>query len=223
MDTKRLYNCIADDYDKLFQDVLSKAQDKYIMGFIKNNKLDKGRILDVGCGTGLLLEYMDIDPKNYVGVDISDRMCSIARKKFPKHEFVDKNFLDYNVDDNKKFDNIISIFGALTYIEDPDALINQLKTLLKDNGNIFLMIYNADNHKPLFEKDVNISHYKWDSKIAKRYFKDFKCEIVGFDTVNKDIIPEIAEEYYKFEYNVLGRAMPDNCRYLIIKGAKKDG
>ena len=49
-------------------------------------------VLDYGCGTGELLEYLNsqgISIQDYIGVDIVPEFLEIAREKFPAHKFVE--------------------------------------------------------------------------------------------------------------------------------------
>ena len=45
-----------------------------------------GRVLELGCGTGQLLNALN--PSYGVGVDLSANMISIAQKKYPNLEFI---------------------------------------------------------------------------------------------------------------------------------------
>jgi SAM-dependent methyltransferase len=44
-----------------------------------------GKILDVGCGTGALADW--IKPENYFGVDIDEQSLLLARADYPLHRF----------------------------------------------------------------------------------------------------------------------------------------
>ena len=57
-----------------------------------NGKNDsKIKILDLGCGVGLLIDYLDeIDKLNnidYFGIDISEKMVDFANEKYAKYNF----------------------------------------------------------------------------------------------------------------------------------------
>lgn len=42
-------------------------------------------IMDIGCGTGTLVEY--IKPKDYLGVDLNPDFIHLAKKKYPQYDF----------------------------------------------------------------------------------------------------------------------------------------
>lgn len=48
----------------------------------------KGRILDIGCGSGALARF--VDPSCYVGVDLDEDSLKIARHNYPAHTFSDR-------------------------------------------------------------------------------------------------------------------------------------
>lgn len=60
--------------------------------------LENKSILDYGCGTGHLLEYLNekaIGIKDYIGVDILPEFLQVAKKKFPSATFLE-SLNDYN-------------------------------------------------------------------------------------------------------------------------------
>jgi SAM-dependent methyltransferase len=48
-------------------------------------------LLDLGCGTGLLLDYLqartDLPPIEYRGIDVSPVIIAAARQQWPQHDF----------------------------------------------------------------------------------------------------------------------------------------
>ena len=44
------------------------------------------KVLDLGCGTGLLLELLALQPEDYLGIDHSEKMLEELQRKFPEHE-----------------------------------------------------------------------------------------------------------------------------------------
>ena len=71
----------------------------------------KGKsILDVGCGTGSLLEYLNSKgiETAYTGVDILESMTEIAINKFPEGNFICTDIFKQNFFKEKSFDVVFS-------------------------------------------------------------------------------------------------------------------
>ena len=82
----------ADDVDKRYKVMIDIVKDN-------DDTLDNITILDFGCGTAHLLEYI-IKNKftniEYKGLDISQQFIEVAKKKFPKNTFYCEDILSSN-------------------------------------------------------------------------------------------------------------------------------
>ena len=68
--------------------------------FIKKYISNGDKVLDLGCGNGRLIDLLkDLDIK-YVGIDSSEKLISLAKQKYPKHEFLKANALKLPFKDN---------------------------------------------------------------------------------------------------------------------------
>src|SRR3989344_5015110 len=76
---------------------------KLIIDFLKFHIPEEKKILEIGCGTGFLLN--SLNPKRGVGIDFSKEMIALASKKYPNIKFICDNASDYKL--NEKFDYII--------------------------------------------------------------------------------------------------------------------
>ena len=94
MENQPIYNSIANNYDTIFVDNLSKAEDKKLVKILKpllkQAIIANKTILDVGCGTGWLLDHTHIPTANYIGFDISTKMVACSSKKHPNYKFYQK-------------------------------------------------------------------------------------------------------------------------------------
>ncbi|MCL2259765.1 MAG: class I SAM-dependent methyltransferase [Fibromonadales bacterium] len=116
----------------------------YIFKKIKVNSTDK--ILDVGCATGRhTARLTELGYKAY-GIDYSQKLIDMAKKKYPDISF---NVADFrNEKDTKdigKFDLILllyDVFGSFVSTEDDGKMIKQVYSHLNSNGFAVISVMN---------------------------------------------------------------------------------
>src|ERR1700712_5040012 len=73
-------------------------------------------LLDLGCGPGLLLDYLQatgsIDRVTYHGIDLSDEMVDAARRRWPQHAFAQRDILADPLPDQSV--DLVLMNGVLT-------------------------------------------------------------------------------------------------------------
>lgn len=78
-DSKTLYRSWATTYDQTFAEDMSYAAPARLAALFDQELRGTGRILDVGCGTGLVAETLQARPVD--GLDISAEMLGVAAEK----------------------------------------------------------------------------------------------------------------------------------------------
>jgi SAM-dependent methyltransferase len=150
------YDRIADVYDGLFNDVNSILENHFVTSIIPKC----GKVLDIGCGTGILLDYLDISPDRYTGIDPSRKMLIWFKEKHPHHLTLHTEFEIFG---GGKFDTILSLFGSPSYIN-PGAL-PRISEMLNPGGKYFLMFYRPDYIPVTYRKTgVYVEHFEFDSR-----------------------------------------------------------
>lgn len=77
---KKYYNAIAKGYDELYGEEQIR---KYRFAVKNGLRVTKKKVLDVGCGTGLIIyEMLKDGAADITGVDISESMINLAKIKF---------------------------------------------------------------------------------------------------------------------------------------------
>tara|TARA_R110000868_G_scaffold380930_1_gene647251 strand:- start:279 stop:1127 length:849 start_codon:yes stop_codon:yes gene_type:complete len=150
--------------------------------FVKNialkNKLDlinslqpaKGRILDIGAGTGDFLSIAKQNGWETIGVEPSEKAKSIALKK--EVSFIE----DTATLENQSFD-VITMWHVLEHVPDLDFQIKELKRLLKPNGSLIIAVPNFKSfdakHYGAFwaAYDVPIHFWHFSKKAIKLLFE----------------------------------------------------
>ena len=119
----------------------------------KNTKmpLEKVKILDIGCGGGLLSEPMCRLGAEVVGIDASDKNIKVAKLH------AEKNNLDIeyicaspeNLKTNTKFDVILNM-EIIEHVENVNLFLESCSNLLKKNGIMFIATLNKTLKSYLF-------------------------------------------------------------------------
>jgi SAM-dependent methyltransferase len=113
-----------------------KENEKYIKFLIGENK----RVLELGCGTGQLLN--SLNPIYGVGVDLSKKTVEIAKKDFPQLEFLHGDLEDLNFIStiDGPFDYII-LSDTLGYLDDCEEVFLNLHSLCSSDTRLIISYY----------------------------------------------------------------------------------
>ncbi len=109
----------------------------------KSKPLSGIKILDIGCGGGLLSEPMSRMGANVTGIDASDKNIKIAKVHSKKNK-LKINYLCSSPEKlkiEKKFDVILNM-EIVEHVEDVDFFLKSCSKLLKKNGLMFVATIN---------------------------------------------------------------------------------
>jgi 2-polyprenyl-3-methyl-5-hydroxy-6-metoxy-1,4-benzoquinol methylase len=121
-------------FEKLYHFIKSIAL-KSKLNLINSLQPNKGRILDIGAGTGDFLSVAKNDGWQTIGVEPSDRAKAIAINK-------GVSFVEQTSElENHSFD-VISMWHVLEHVPDLDKQIKELKRLLKPTGTLIIAVPN---------------------------------------------------------------------------------
>ncbi len=125
---------------------ISYIKENIIKTFKLNNKnkpLDKVKILDVGCGGGLLSEPMSKLGASVVGIDASNKNINVA-KLHAKQNHLDIEYIcasPETLKSNTKFDVILNM-EIVEHVDNVDIFLKSCSELLKENGIMFIATLN---------------------------------------------------------------------------------
>ncbi|SHF84324.1 Methyltransferase domain-containing protein [Flavobacterium fluvii] len=121
-------------FEKLYHFIKSIAL-KNKLNLINSLQPNKGRILDIGAGTGDFLSVAKNNGWKTIGVEPSDRAKAIAKNK-------GVSFVEETSElENHSFD-VISMWHVLEHVPDLDKQIKELKRLLKPTGTLIIAVPN---------------------------------------------------------------------------------
>ena len=124
------------------------------LNFIKSSVNIKGKkILDVGCGGGILSESLANEGADVTGIDQGDRVIKIA-KLHAKESGIKVKYKHINIEDfykntDERFD-VITCLEMLEHVPDPNSIINTCSKLLMPGGKIYFSTINKNLKAFLF-------------------------------------------------------------------------
>jgi cyclopropane fatty-acyl-phospholipid synthase-like methyltransferase len=86
------------------------------------------RILEIGCGPGTIAGYLP--DSEYVGLDVSSKYIEMARKRFPRAQFVCQRVSQFSLAKQQGFDAVLAL-GIVHHLDDQEA------------GQLFQIAYDA--------------------------------------------------------------------------------
>lgn len=164
------YDKIANRYDTFFVDKESIEENNAVSLMLCNIK---GKVCDIGCGTGLLTEIVDISPNQYYGIDPSGEMLSKFIQKHPEYKYrVIQDTFERNVANLNEFDWVVSLFGSISYV-DP----SYLKRIFESRSHHFLMFYKEEYYPITYTlANVSFEHYHLSKDDIKGIFYDSRID-----------------------------------------------
>lgn len=115
-----------------------------ILEILVQNKILEGLVVDLGCGSGLWAQELAKANYHVLGVDISESMIDIARKRVPDAEFLVESLFKAEI---PACNAVTSIGECLNYLFDSN---NDQQVLTQ----LFVRIYNALNPGGIFIFDI---------------------------------------------------------------------
>jgi len=152
--TRQDYNLIAEDFSRTRWNIWAE------FNIFKEYVKDGDKILDVGCGNGRLLELFKDKDINYTGVDASEKLVDLARKKYPDNNFMVADNLNLPFPDDN-FDKVFSVAVLHTIPSEElrKKAISELKRVLKPGGLLIATVWDMWR-KDTFPKLLKYSFLK---------------------------------------------------------------
>ncbi len=154
-----IFDKSASDYDDWYTDKKGSFVDKVEtdLAFKLLEIKDKIKILDVGCGTGNFSVKLANMGCKVTGIDISNEMLNVARKKSAEQnldiEFLNMDLYNLEFEDNT-FDAVISM-TAFEFVEDVPKALEELFRVVKKDGQILVgVIAGNSSWSELYESEA---------------------------------------------------------------------
>ena len=165
------YSSFAQVYDLFMDNVPYEEWSEYVISLLKEEKIEDGLVLDLGCGTGKMTRLLQAAGYDMIGIDNSEDMLEIAREYQydMQAEMLDAESVTgeaeqdtetgkqilYLLQDMREFElygtvrAVISICDSMNYILEEDDLLQ-----------VFKLVNNYLDPKGIFIFDMN-TRYKY--------------------------------------------------------------
>ena len=145
---------------------------KYIQDVVNKKKLDNIKILDLGCGGGLVSEGLSKIGAKVTGIDFVSENINIAKTHAQKSNLnITYKTLDFeNEKISSKFD-IIVIFEVLEHLTDWKSFIKKIQSNLKSNGVLIISTINKNIISKFLAIDLAENYLQWIPHNTHSYHK----------------------------------------------------
>ncbi len=135
---------------KLVHDVTHKVDRQHFWHVVRNERIlavikraipnyKTASVLEVGCGVANVLGYLyEHGIPDCTGWEINAYSLGVARQRYPRIHFVEKDFLQISVE-KVNFD-VVGLFDALEHFEDDIDCLKSIRTLLRPGGTVVLTV-----------------------------------------------------------------------------------
>ncbi len=159
------YNDVFTMYDKYILPSLLNytcGQKPFIKQREKIVPMAKGKVLEVGIGSGLNLPYLDSSKiDSLVGIDPSEELIALAEQRIndsmPKIEFIVSKAEEMHFNDNT-FDTVLMTYTMCT-VEDTSVALHELQRVLKSDGQLLFCEHGLAPEEKVAVWQNRINHF----------------------------------------------------------------
>lgn len=180
-------------YDLIYHQLRDEVDNKFYLDRIKETK---GKILEIGVGTGrLFMQGLETNADIY-GIDISPSMLEVLKQKLPhrQHGRISlQNVIDFKLD--TKFNLIIAPFRVFMHLTEKDEQLKSLNNIyghLNPGGKFIFDVFVPDL-KPLITGLENVVDFESEYEPGKR--------VKRMVSTKPDLINQIINICFRLEWN----------------------
>lgn len=180
-------------YDLIYHQIRDGVDNEFYLGKIKNTK---GKVLEIGTGTGRLLSEALGNGADIYGIDISPSMLDFLKAKLTpvdRKRISLQNIVDFKLD--TKFDLVIAPFRVLMHLtekEDQLKALNNVYDHLNQDGQFIFDLF-VPALKPLITGLDNVLDFEGQYEPGNR--------VRRVVSTKPDLINQIINITFRFEWN----------------------
>jgi SAM-dependent methyltransferase len=155
----QLYSTLANIYHEMYQHVFDYNKEfTFYDTLLKKNNCRK--ILEIGCGSGMLARRFLTGGYDYLGLDLFSEMLDIARSEVKSDRFVQCDMRNLYFD--QQFDAVLITGRSIAYVTENQGIMDTMNGVhksLKDKGLFVFGVFNAHEiFENLKDFEQNIEH-----------------------------------------------------------------
>jgi len=140
----RLYSTLANIYHEMYQHIFDYDKEfSFYNSLLQHSNCHK--ILEIGCGSGMLARRFLDNGYDYLGLDLFNEMLDIARSEVHSDNFIQCDMR--NVSFDQSFDAVLITGRSIAYVIENQGILDTLTGIhksLKDNGLLVFGVFEAN-------------------------------------------------------------------------------
>lgn len=208
------YSSFAQVYDLFMDNVPYEEWSEYVIALLKEEKIEDGLVLDLGCGTGKMTRLLAAAGYDMIGLDNSEEMLEIAREydygemcqeELSIEDTDERRKILYLLQDMREFElygtvrAVISICDSMNYLLEEEDLLQVFKLVNNylDPGGIFIFDMNTRYKYANMLGETTIAENREEGSFIWENFFDEEEDINQYDLTL--FIREEDDRYSKYE------------------------
>ncbi len=202
------YDKFAEVYDLLMSDVNYDDWVKFIEEVFEISSIKPKNIIELACGTGNITNRMAKKGYNITGIDMSEQMLTIAKKKAHDMgllvDYINQDMTEFNY--SKKADCILCLCDGINYIIDEKKLLETFERIyatLEDRGVFIFDISSYYKLSEILGNNIFAENLEDISYIWENYFEPAEsiCELeLTFFLRKGNLFEKFNEIHYQRAY-----------------------
>jgi SAM-dependent methyltransferase len=154
-----LYTNLSSVYEAMYQSFIDyEAEYVFYSNILFKYKCKS--LVEIGCGSGNLASRFSNNGFDYIGVDLSEDMLTLAKANNPNAVFVKEDMRNFNL--QKKLDACIITGRTISYLLTNNDVVNTFSCInknLKTDGIVSFDCIDANKFIPQIDSTKNVIHH----------------------------------------------------------------